>query len=61
MRILVIGSGGREHAVCEKFYESKKVAKIFAMPGNAGISAIAECITHINISNNQAIIFFCHP
>ena len=60
MRILVIGSGGREHAVCEKFYESKKVAKIFAMPGNAGISAIAECITNINISNNQAIIDFCH-
>ncbi|MSP33968.1 MAG: phosphoribosylamine--glycine ligase [Rickettsiales bacterium] len=59
MRILVIGSGGREHAVCEKFYQSEKVAKIFAMPGNAGISSIAECIANINISDNQAIIGFC--
>ena len=59
MRILVIGSGGREHAVCEKFYESKKVAKIFAMPGNAGISAIAECVANANVSNNQAVIDFC--
>lgn len=59
MKILVIGSGGREHAVCEKFYQSNNIRKIFAMPGNAGISAIADCITNINISDNQAIIDFC--
>jgi len=59
MRILVIGSGGREHAICNKFSESKKVTKIFALPGNAGISATAECITNIKASNHQAVIDFC--
>ena len=36
MRIAIIGSGGREHAICQKIYESKKVTKIFCIPGNGG-------------------------
>ncbi|HPL83137.1 MAG TPA: phosphoribosylamine--glycine ligase, partial [Candidatus Omnitrophota bacterium] len=44
MRILVIGSGGREHALVWKIAQSKLVDKIFCAPGNAGISKIAECI-----------------
>jgi phosphoribosylamine--glycine ligase len=44
MNILVIGSGGREHAICAAFARSKKVAKIFCAPGNAGIAEIAECV-----------------
>lgn len=44
MKILVIGSGGREHALCWKIRQSQKVRKIFCAPGNAGISRIAECI-----------------
>lgn len=44
MRILVIGSGGREHAICSAFKRSSNVSKIFCAPGNAGISEIAECI-----------------
>jgi phosphoribosylamine--glycine ligase len=44
MKILVIGSGGREHALCEKFARSKKAAKIFCANGNAGIAEIAECV-----------------
>ncbi len=59
MQILVIGSGGREHAICEKFAASKKVEKIFAMPGNAGISAIADCVSDIKTTNHSAIINFC--
>lgn len=44
MRILVIGSGGREHALVWKIAQSKLVDKIFCAPGNAGISQLAECI-----------------
>lgn len=44
MKILVIGSGGREHALCQTFAKSKKAAKIFCASGNAGIAEIAECV-----------------
>jgi phosphoribosylamine--glycine ligase len=44
MRILVIGSGGREHALAWKIAQSKLVDKIFCAPGNGGIAQIAECI-----------------
>ena len=43
MKILVIGGGGREHALCWKLSQSPKVDKIYCVPGNAGISEIAEC------------------
>lgn len=59
MKILVIGSGGREHAICDKFYNSDNVAKIFAMTGNAGISAIAECVSDVDVKNHLAVINFC--
>lgn len=44
MRILVIGSGGREHALVWKIAQSKLVDKIFCAPGNGGIAQIAECV-----------------
>ncbi|MBU0502837.1 MAG: phosphoribosylamine--glycine ligase [Candidatus Omnitrophota bacterium] len=44
MRILVIGSGGREHAIVWKIAQSKLAKKIFCAPGNGGIADIAECI-----------------
>jgi phosphoribosylamine--glycine ligase len=44
MRVLVIGSGGREHALVWKIAQSKLVDKIFCAPGNGGISKTAECI-----------------
>jgi len=44
MKILVIGSGGREHALCRTFARSKKATKIFCANGNAGIAEIAECV-----------------
>jgi phosphoribosylamine--glycine ligase len=44
MKILVIGSGGREHALVWKVSQSKKADKIYCAPGNAGIAEIAECI-----------------
>ena len=50
MRIAIIGSGGREHAICHKIYQSKKVKTIFCIPGNGGTDKIAENI-NININN----------
>ncbi|KAI4453762.1 phosphoribosylamine--glycine ligase [Holotrichia oblita] len=42
--VLVIGGGGREHAICQKLKESSRVGTIYAAPGNAGIAQIAECV-----------------
>ena len=44
MKILVIGSGGREHAIVEAIARSPKAEKIYAAPGNAGIAQLAECV-----------------
>jgi len=44
MKILVVGSGGREHALVWKINQSPKVSKIYCAPGNAGISQLAQCI-----------------
>jgi len=44
MKVLVIGSGGREHALVWKLSQSARVAKIYCAPGNGGIGGIAECI-----------------
>jgi phosphoribosylamine--glycine ligase len=58
MKILVVGSGAREHAICLALTKSEKLSKLFAMPGNAGISEIAECV-EIDIFANDQIIEFC--
>ena len=44
MKIMVVGGGGREHAIIKKLKESPKVDKIYALPGNGGIAADAECV-----------------
>ena len=44
MKILVVGGGGREHAICWKLSNESDVEKIYCAPGNAGISNVAECI-----------------
>ena len=54
MKIAIIGSGGREHAICQKIYESKKVSKIFCIPGNGGTKKIAENID-INLKSFEDI------
>lgn len=44
MKIMVIGGGGREHAIIKKLKENKNIDKIYAIPGNGGIAADAECV-----------------
>lgn len=50
MKVLVIGKGGREHAIVHAVSRSKRVAKIYAAPGNPGMAALAECV---NIADND--------
>ena len=58
MIVGIIGSGGREHAICCKIKESSKTSKIFCIPGNAGTSNIAENI-NLNINDFKSIKDFC--
>ncbi|MBR2008762.1 MAG: phosphoribosylamine--glycine ligase, partial [Peptococcaceae bacterium] len=44
MKVLVVGSGGREHALVWKLSQSPKVEKMYCAPGNAGIAQMAECV-----------------
>lgn len=57
MRILVIGGGGREHAIVWALNKSDKVSKIFCAPGNAGIAELAEC-TPIPVNRFDELIQF---
>ncbi|NCA91707.1 phosphoribosylamine--glycine ligase [bacterium] len=55
--VLVIGGGGREHAICLAFKKSKHVGKIYCAPGNAGIAEIANCVD-IKATDCQKIVDF---
>jgi phosphoribosylamine--glycine ligase len=58
MKILVLGSGGREHALCWKISASPLVTKLWCMPGNAGIAKDAECVP-VDIADHAAVVAFC--
>ena len=57
MKILVVGSGGREHAIIKKIKENKDVEKIYALPGNAGMADDAELVD-IKASELDKIVSF---
>lgn len=57
MDILMLGSGGREHALIRKLKESPKAGKIYCAPGNGGISKDAECV-NISVMDKESIIAF---
>ena len=58
MNILVIGSGGREHALCWKIRQSPLCDRLYCAPGNAGIASVAECI-ELHHSDEPGIRTFC--
>lgn len=57
MKILVVGGGGREHAIIKKIKENKGVEKIYALPGNGGMAGDAECV-NIGAKDIDAIVKF---
>jgi phosphoribosylamine--glycine ligase len=57
MKILVIGGGGREHALVWKLRQSPRVTQIFCAPGNAGIAELATCVP-LKISDHTALLDF---
>lgn len=58
MNILLLGSGGREHALAWKMAASPLLTKLFCAPGNAGIAQDAECVA-LDITDHSAVIEFC--
>ncbi|MEA3469881.1 MAG: phosphoribosylamine--glycine ligase [Thermodesulfobacteriota bacterium] len=57
MKVLVVGSGGREHALVWKIHQSPRVNKIYCAPGNAGIKRMAECVD-LSVTDVDALVSF---
>jgi phosphoribosylamine--glycine ligase len=57
VKVLVVGSGGREHALCWKLAQSPKLTQLYCAPGNAGIAQIAECVSIGADSINELFTF----
>jgi len=56
MNVLVIGGGGREHALVMKIHESEKVDRIYCAPGNGGISRYAECFSDVKATDIEGVV-----
>jgi phosphoribosylamine--glycine ligase len=59
MRVLILGGGGREHTICYTLSKSPKLEKLFCIPGNGGISEIAETVENISVTDFDKITKFC--
>ncbi|MCP5043634.1 MAG: phosphoribosylamine--glycine ligase [bacterium] len=59
MNVLVIGSGGREHALAWKIARSERVERVLAAPGSAGMEGVAKCFCDVEASDSDAIVALC--
>ena len=58
MKILIIGGGGREHAIAQSLLKDSRVEKLWCAPGNGGIAEIAECLP-IKATDIDGVVAFC--
>lgn len=58
MKVLIIGGGGREHAIAVSMKKSRRVDKLYCVPGNAGIAEIAECEPSIGVMEFDKIVAY---
>jgi len=59
MKVLVVGSGGREHGLCWAIAKSPKCGRLYAAPGNPGMSQLAECV-NIGVDDFDGLVSFSH-
>lgn len=58
MKVLIVGGGGREHAIAVSMKKSKKIEKIYCVPGNAGIAQLAECEPSIGVMEFDKVVAY---
>ncbi|MGZ8579310.1 MAG: phosphoribosylamine--glycine ligase, partial [Actinomycetota bacterium] len=56
MKVLVVGGGGREHALCWRLAQDPTVTRVLAAPGNAGMAAIAECFPEVAADDVEDVV-----
>jgi len=59
LKVLVVGSGGREHALAWKIAQSDRVTEVIAAPGSAGMEGVARCIGDVGVADTDAIVALC--
>ncbi|MEO0503182.1 MAG: phosphoribosylamine--glycine ligase [Pseudomonadota bacterium] len=59
MKVLILGGGGREHALAWKIARSPLVTTLYCAPGNAGIAQVAKCVDGLDIESGGAVVAFC--